>query len=67
MTATWKWPSNSRKAHAFVDGRSLCGKWGDLLVPPVPNQAIGTEPGPDDCKACWRKHQKLAGEGGTPS
>jgi hypothetical protein len=24
----WGWPTNSKKAHYFFDGRSLCGKWG---------------------------------------
>ncbi|NLF16898.1 MAG: hypothetical protein GX595_06520 [Lentisphaerae bacterium] len=29
MTAKgWGWPLNARAAHYFVNGRSLCGRWG---------------------------------------
>ncbi len=24
----WNWLTNAKKAHYFVKGRSLCGKWG---------------------------------------
>lgn len=27
MTEGWGFPQRSRKAHYFVNGRSLCGKW----------------------------------------
>lgn len=53
----WGWPGLSRKAHFFVNGQALCGKWlflGDL----VRNQQIGSTRGPDDCAECWRQAKK---------
>lgn len=50
----WGWPLNSRKAHYFVEGRSLCGGW-MFFGQPTPNQAPGS---PDDCKACVKKLAK---------
>lgn len=58
----WFWPSNSRKAHYFVDGNAACGKWfiwsDDVRESP---------PGPDDCKKCaayWHDaHPKEASDG----
>lgn len=55
----WAWPSNSRKAHYFVNGRSLCGRWGFLGQNGDSNQGTGSKVGPDDCVACWRKATKL--------
>ena len=46
----WGWPLNSRKAHYFREGRSLCHKW-MFLGEPTENQG---ERSPDDCKACSR-------------
>lgn len=54
----WGWPSNSRKAHVFFDGRSLCGKWGFFgTTDPVKVPEPGTtyQRGPDDCAACAKK------------
>lgn len=51
----WGWPLDSRKAHYFVGGRSLCKKWmftGTL----VDNQ--DNPGGPDDCKECVRRLAK---------
>ena len=47
----WGFPQNSRKAHYFRESRSLCGKW--LYFGRNLGEAAG--PGPDDCKACWKK------------
>ena len=46
----WFWPGGSRKAHYFVHGRSLCGKWGF----PGELEPYG-EFSSDDCAACARK------------
>ncbi len=62
----WGWPMKSRKAHYFVDGRSLCGGW------PYRGEPIlsGPESTPDDCKECTRrlaKRRQDQGQGsGTP-
>lgn len=58
----WAWPTNSRKAHYFVEGRSLCRSWA-FFGSQVQSQEMGEEPGPDDCRACWRKHEKTLREG----
>lgn len=53
--ARWAWPINSRKAHLFRDGRSLCGRWMMLAEQPDQPQHRGDEPGADDCRECWRR------------
>lgn len=53
----WGFPVNARKAHYFVDGRSLCLKWlffGHLDE----NQKTGANPGPDDCVTCFGRVPK---------
>ena len=55
-TRGWGWPMLSKKAHYFVDDRSLCGKW--LFSGYDVGDHIG-KPGPDDCKACWKKLDRL--------
>lgn len=62
----WGWPMLSKKAHVFVGGRSLCGKWMFLASPERGATEIKTAPseerGPDDCSACHKKlvaHWKL--------
>ena len=48
----WSWPMAScRKAHYFVDGRSLCGKYGLLRGDLDDNPYIG----PNDCRECGRR------------
>lgn len=50
----WGWPMNSKKAHYFIEGRSLCGKWGffgDLTA----NEAHS----PDDCADCTKRRAKM--------
>jgi hypothetical protein len=54
----WAWPSNSRKAHCFENGHSLCGRWMFFGSQPDQPQHLGDEPGRDDCKACWRAAKK---------
>lgn len=47
----WGFPGNARKAHYFVGGKSLCGKWmflGSNLEP-------AGEGSCDDCVSCTRK------------
>lgn len=51
----WAWPSNSRKAHYFVGGRSLCAKWRWLHKGGLDDTPYT---GPDDCKECVRKLNK---------
>jgi len=43
----WGFPLNSKKAHYFVDGRALCGKW--LFFG---NLEEGNDNSPDNCTAC---------------
>lgn len=47
----WGFPTNSCRAHYFVRGRSLCGRW-IYFGKPVLNQGPASD---DDCKACSRK------------
>lgn len=54
----WGWPIQAKKAHYFVDGRSLCGNWmytGRRLGGPHAKSS------PDDCKACTRELAKAKG------
>lgn len=57
----WAWPGNASKAHYFVQGRSLCLKWGYLGSSYDENQKTSAEPGPDDCRACHRKAKARVG------
>jgi hypothetical protein len=43
-----------KKAHFIRHGISLCGRWGFLGHAGM-DPRISPTPGPDDCKACWRK------------
>jgi len=54
MPEGWGWPGAARKAHYFVDGRSLCGRWGWIGGSLQP----AGEPSSDDCAACARKLAK---------
>jgi hypothetical protein len=47
--------SNSRKAHYFIDGRALCGKFMYLGS----SYEDHTHESPDNCAACRRKREKL--------
>ncbi len=49
----WGWPSNARKAHYFVDNRSLCGRW--LFFGELENFNHESS---FNCLACRRKHKK---------
>ena len=51
----WAYPLNARKAHFFVENRSLCGRWMFLGQQPDQPQGMGESPGPDDCAACHAK------------
>jgi len=49
----WGFPLLSKKAHYFVDGRALCGKWwfgGELEQ--------GNNDSSDNCKECVRRFKK---------
>lgn len=46
----WAWPLNSKKAHYFMDARSLCRKW--LFFGEVVED--GNDNSPDACVACKR-------------
>lgn len=54
--ARWAWPLQARKSHWFAEGEiiSACGNWMHSGEG-VRYQKTEDEPGPDDCKACWRK------------
>jgi subtilase family serine protease len=51
----WYMPSNSRKYHYFVDGRSLCRGWGFPNYSALSIDTGNTEPQKDDCVGCFRK------------
>lgn len=55
----WGFPMNSRKAHYFVDGVSLCRKWGFFFGRFLEQ---GNDNSPDNCAACMKalpKHQAV--------
>ena len=52
----WRWPALSRKAHYFIEGRSLCGKW--LFFGDSQGKGLAFK-GDDDCAACFKKQQAL--------
>jgi len=45
----WGWPAMSRKAHYFVNGRSLCGRWMYF------GKLYSEDFGEDNCKSCLKK------------
>jgi len=50
MSEGWGWPGNSKKAHYFVNGRSLCGSWiyfGELEQ--------GKDDSSDNCPRCKKR------------
>lgn len=49
----WAWPNNSRKAHYFSRGRSLCGK---MMYLGATEQ--GNDTSPDNCAECRRRLPK---------
>lgn len=51
----WGWPGNLPKAHVFVEGRSLCGRWGYFGNTETITKAPSAERGPDDCAVCHKK------------
>ena len=53
MAGGWGWPSNSKKAHYVVEGRSLCGKW--LYLGQLEQ---GNDGSPDNCTACKKALEK---------
>ena len=50
----WGWPANTRKAHYFVESRSLCGRW--LFFGELENFSHNS---PSNCLPCRRKREKL--------
>lgn len=50
----WGSPINAKKAHYFVGGHALCNGW-MFFGKPDKNQAMGEQPGQDDCKVCWKR------------
>jgi hypothetical protein len=59
MAEGWTWLINSKKWHYFVNGRSLCGKFG-LIGRPELEQ--GNDDSPDNCTACRKKLKKRKNE-----
>jgi len=53
----WWWPLRARKAHYFVDGRSLCGRWGHHGA----GQDFWLESS-HNCAECKRRREKLVKE-----
>jgi len=50
----WGFPLKLKKAHYFIDGRSLCGKWMFFG-----NLEDSNDESPDNCTACKKALQKL--------
>lgn len=50
-TEGWAWPANARKAHYYVNHRSLCCKWGMLGT----HFEQGNDDSPSNCAECRRK------------
>jgi hypothetical protein len=58
MTTTkkgWGQPGLAKKAHYFIDGMALCGRW--MYSGELDNVDAGTA-GPDDCTVCRRKYNQ---------
>jgi len=55
MTEGWVLLDNSRRAHYFRDGMSLCGKWAYLGTVYEEDTGVGS---PDDCRRCGVKRDK---------
>ena len=59
-TEGWGNLSNSRDAHYFVEGRSLCRRWLAWGTPAwESNQELGEAPTRGTCKRCWKEAKKL--------
>jgi hypothetical protein len=55
MRQGWGFPILSKKAHYFVDGRSLCQKW--IFTGEYEQET--EKRSPDDCAVCRRKLDKF--------
>lgn len=55
---SWGWPLNAKKAHVFLEGRSLCGRWLFLGNGAAIEQAP-LRKGPDDCAKCFTRVVEL--------
>jgi len=58
------WPIRSRKAHYFVEGRSLCGKWMWFGNPDDPTKGPPFGDADEDCRGCFNalgKHLRRKG------
>jgi hypothetical protein len=53
----WSWLFNSRVEHYFVEGKSLCGKWGIL------GYGDCAEHTNNPCDACMKKLEKRKQKG----
>lgn len=52
-TATgWGWAFNARKAHFYVNGLSLCGRW---VIFGGSGLELGNDNSPDNCATCKKK------------
>jgi len=53
----WSFPNNCMKAHYFVNGQSLCGRWGywGTILEDDKHKS------PSNCKTCMKKRSKLYG------
>jgi len=53
LTEGWAWPANSRKAHYFVNGQALCGRW--MFLGEIRASEQSEKPLADDCTTCRKK------------
>lgn len=65
----WGFPANARKAHAFRSAdagkglaRSLCLKFGYVMMEPSRMDPENGKRSPDDCAECRRRVDKLSQE-----
>lgn len=54
MLKGWGWPSLAKKAHYFIDGTSICGRW--MYMGTINDTETS---GPDDCAECKRRWTKM--------
>lgn len=55
MIEGWYWPANLRKAHYFVNFKSLCGRY---MCFNKTDLEQGKDDSPDNCAECKRRLKK---------
>jgi hypothetical protein len=55
----WIFLLNAVKAHYFVAGRSLCGRWACLTVSLTANKNSWPDDTSENCKECRKRKRKV--------